>query len=434
MMPDFVTGFLHAAWVTFEAMAPYLALGLVFAGILHVFFTKRFVARHLGSNSPMVVVKAAALGVPLPLCSCGVIPTALSLRKSRASEGAVMSFLISTPQTGVDSIVATWGMMGPVFAIFRPIAAFVMGVAGGFAVRFRHPDSVASTAAEGPEECVVCNATSAHTHTWTEKGVAMWRYAFGTFLDDISVQLLIGVLVAAAIAFLVPDGALVKLVSNDFVGMLLMVVIGIPMYVCATASIPIAVALMLKGLSPGAAFVFLCVGPATNAATLLLVSRAMGRRFALFYVGTMIVGGLLAGIGLNTFFDATGLEPVFGPHAGHVHEESGAWWLDVVVYAFLVVLVASLARVLAPRWYSRIVHVFSRPKPIVGSDGAAGVTFSVEGMTCSHCASHVREALEGVQGVREVDVDLAGHRVRVRGTAGEEALREAVRVAGYKPF
>jgi uncharacterized protein len=303
-----------------------------------------------------------------------------------------------------------------------------MGIAGGLAVRFgRAPETV--PAASGPAaECVVCDSTGVHGHSLLEKVRAMGRYAFGTFLDDIAVQLVIGILIAALISFLIPDGLLVKYISNDLIGMALMVVIGIPMYVCATASIPIAVALMEKGLSPGAAFVFLCVGPATNAATILLVTRAMGKRFMGVYLGTMVVGSVLAGLGLNGLFGVTGMGPEFGPHAHHHGAEAAPWWMTASVYLFAAILALSLIRTMRPGLLRRLRRWSSRA---VG--GGSGVVLHVDGMTCSHCASHVREALESVKGVTKVTVDLGARSAAVEGDADESLLRDAVNRAGYKP-
>lgn len=420
-------------WSTFAEMAPYLLLGLIFAGILHVSFSKDFIARHLGADTFGSVVKAALLGVPLPLCSCGVIPTALSLRKSRASEGAVMSFLISTPQTGVDSIIATWGMLGPVFAIFRPIAALLMGILGGISVRLRKQGGRGIEADDKPntvgDDCVVCNTAGVHSHGLFEKVTAMIRYAFGTFLDDISVQLVVGIVLSGLISYFVPADFFQKFVTNDFAGMAIMIVVGMPLYVCATASIPIAAALMMKGLSPGAAFVFLAVGPVTNAASMLLITRSMGKRFMGFYLASTIVGAVLAGMALNAFFSLTGVDYVsVVAHAHHHQQNAGgvvSWLSRVGLYLFIIAFAVSLTRKAFPGVLYRL-----KQRGVNAPDGDI-YTLGIEGMTCSHCAAHVRQALEGVKGVTTVRVDLARKQAVIRG--GETgALKDAVRQAGYK--
>lgn len=422
-MLETITGVLSAIWATFVDMGPYLLLGLTFAGILHVLFKKEFVIRHLGTNSVASVVKAAVLGVPLPLCSCGVIPTALSLRHSRASRGAVMSFLISTPQTGVDSIVATYGMLGPVFAVFRPIAALVMGVAGGIAARFGDRQDNPGTDNGEQFECVMCDSSTEHSHGWLDKIRAMVSYAYGTFLDDISLQLVVGIVISGLISYAIPDGFFETYVNSELLGMLGVIVVGIPLYVCATASIPIAAALMMKGLSPGVAFVFLAVGPATNAATIALVGSKMGKRFVAIYLAVMTIGAVLAGLLLNATFRlvAGGMPDLTHLH----HHEAASPLMQVWVYLFLTILGLSLFRKLFPKLWYRMTARKTAP----AADGA--LIFGVEGMTCSHCVAHVKEALQSVPGVETVEVELNAKQARVRGDASEEALREAVKEAGY---
>ena len=299
--------FLNALRTTYLDMSPYLLLGLFFAGLLHILFKKETITRHLGGQRFSSVVKASALGVPLPLCSCGVIPTALHLRKSGASRGATVSFLISTPQTGIDSMLATYGMMGPVFAIFRPIAAFVMGICGGVTSNLMQKEPIKM------KEMADCSCDSSCSTTETP-ATTVWgklkkglRYAFVEFLDDISIQLLVGFILAALITWLVPDTFFEKFIGNDLLGMVVIILIGIPLYVCATASIPIAVSLMMKGLSPGGAFVFLAVGPATNAATIFMIANAMGRKTAILYVTSITVLSIVFGIVFNTLLDVTEL-------------------------------------------------------------------------------------------------------------------------------
>jgi len=342
------------------AMAPYLLLGLTFAGILHVTFSKSFVMRHLGGGGVVSVIKAALLGVPLPLCSCGVLPTAISLRKNRASEGATMSFLISTPQTGVDSILATWGMLGPVFAIFRPLAAFIMGIGGGLLInavgvdraRGQKPDTTGV-------DCPMCYIRTPHRHGIGDRMRALVKYAYAEFLDDVSAHLIAGVVISGLIAYFIPPGFFSRYVGNSFVEMLIMIAGGIPLYVCATASIPIAMALMMKGLSPGAAFVFLAVGPATNAASLLLIANSMGKRFAAVYLATISAFSIIAGYMLNLFFGIFGAG-ISHAHGEHHHGAGGFSWSVVFSLIFLVMLVLSVYRKYAANRLRRLLNVFKR--------------------------------------------------------------------------
>ncbi len=425
---------LLSIWATFVEMAPYLLLGLTFAGILHVLFSKDFIVKHLGRNSIGSVIKAAVLGVPLPLCSCGVIPTALSLRKSKASHGAVMSFLISTPQTGVDSIIATYGMLGPVFAVFRPIAALIMGAVGGLVARFASGGDGEGDAEQtngGGVECAVCGDTAEHRHGPLEKVRAMVTYAYGTFLDDISLQLVIGIVISGIISYAIPDGFFAKYVNSELVGMVAVIIAGIPLYVCATASIPIAAALMMKGLSPGVAFVFLAVGPATNAATIALVSSKLGRRFVSMYVSVMVIGSVLAGLALNATFRLLHGELPARPAMMHDQGEASPF-MQVWVYLFLGILGLSLVRKLFPVfWYRRVASRFG--PTLAEPEAEPGVlTVGIEGMTCSHCVAHVKEAIEGLEGVERADVSLNARSARVVGDVSPEEVKRAVREAGYR--
>jgi hypothetical protein len=424
-----VAGILNAIYATFVEMAPYLMLGLTFAGLLHILFKREFVARHLGGGGLAAVVKAAVLGVPLPLCSCGVVPTALSLRKSKASDGATVSFLISTPQTGVDSIVATYGMLGPVFAAFRPLAAFVMGIIGGSITTLlggaTTPHWGGRKSQERDPPCVVCFEDGDHTHSVREKIVAMCKYAFGEFLDDISPQLVVGIAISGLISFFVPPDFFGRYVDNEFAAMALMIVGGIPLYVCATASIPIAAALMMKGLSPGAAFVFLAVGPATNAATVTLIASVMGKKTVAVYLSVISVLSVAAGLALNGVFSLLGpnIEPTQQIHPGH--EMGSSPFSLVLAGLFAVLLLLSLSRRILP-------HLGAVSFTGKQASGTAATEVPVEGMTCSKCATHVREAILDVPGVKSCQVHLAGKRALVTGDFAMDRVRKAIEDAGYR--
>jgi uncharacterized membrane protein YraQ (UPF0718 family)/copper chaperone CopZ len=424
--------FYNAVVLTFLQMAPYLLLGLTFAGILHVLFKKEFIIKHLGKNSFMSSVKAALLGVPLPLCSCGVIPTALSLRRSKASEGATVSFLISTPQTGVDSIIATYGMLGPVFAIFRPVAAFVMGIAGGFITTLlgnKEPADDAS--APHAPDCPMCLVTAPHVHTVKEKVMGMFKYAYGDFLDDISAQLLVGIIISAIITIIIPPGFFEQYVGNTWIEMLIMVAGGIPLYVCATASIPIAMALMMKGLSPGAAFVFLAAGPATNAASIILIANVMGKKIVAIYLTVITVFSMAAGFLLNFVYKASGTNAMSDMHHNHAgHEHVGA--LSIVFsLIFLVMLLLSYMRKYYPSLWRTLTKVI--PGNSRKAEPATGVrTVAIEGMTCNHCVRHVTEELNKVAGIENVAVDLVSQQATFGGPVDIETVFAAVKAAGYR--
>ncbi len=411
-------GLLNEIWKTYISIAPYLFLGLVFAGLLHVIFKKDFVAKHLGKNNFFSVIKAAILGVPLPLCSCGVIPTALFLRKKKASKGATLSFLISTPQTGVDSIIATYGMMGPIFAIFRPLAAFVTGIVGGLVTNFvEKKDEPETVILEEKFDCDTCDVEEPHSHTILERVTSGLKYAFIEFLDDITIQLIIGIIIAGFISFLIPDNFFADFGGEGFMGMLLMIAVGIPLYVCATASIPIAVSLILKGISPGAAFVFLVVGPATNAATITLISRALGKKLIAIYLTVISVFAILGGLLLNDIFDIVGKPDMLMMH----HHEDISLFSKILVGVFSILMISSIFR--------KIRNKFKKPE--LGGE-MPNKTFLIEGMTCNHCVANVKDSLIKIEGVQNVRINLEKKNAVVDGEYNSDEIKAAITKAGYK--
>ncbi|MBM4352338.1 MAG: permease [Deltaproteobacteria bacterium] len=276
-----------------EQMAPYLLLGFMVAGLLHVFVPRRWVFRQLGRRSAWAVIKGALLGAPLPLCSCGVLPVAASLRKSGASPPAVLSFLIATPVTGVDSVLATYALMGGFLATVRPVASVVLAIAAGLVLLLSGKSGEeAGTSQETPQE-------TAAPPSLPSRLVAAVRYAFVDLFRGIAGSMLLGLAAGAAIAAFVPADLVTRLGVGGVLSYLLMVAIGVPLYVCATGSIPIAAALLAKGLSPGAALAFLLAGPATNTVAIAVSRTLVGRRGTLVYLACIVVGSVLAAAGTD---------------------------------------------------------------------------------------------------------------------------------------
>jgi len=326
---DFVAKF----WATLSDMAPYLLFGFFAAGLLSVFIPARLVERHLGGHGLWPVLKGALFGIPLPLCSCSVIPVTASLRKHGAGRGAASAFLISTPQTGVDSILVTFSLLGPVFTIFKPLAALVSGVFGGIIVDVLEPHGKADDQVieECKDECCVSDG---------QRGRLARALSYG-FVDlprDIGKALVVGLLIAGAIGALVGPGDL-KNVGTGIGAIVLMMLLGIPLYVCATASIPVALALINTGVSPGAALAFLMTGPATNAAGIATVWKVMGPRTAVVYLVTVASTALGAGLLLDHIF-AVSAETV-KPGMAAMIPEPVKW---VCAVALLGVLAAAIFR------------------------------------------------------------------------------------------
>ncbi len=348
-------------------MAPYLLLGLGVAGLLHVAIPRSLVGRLIGRPGFGSVSLASLLGVPLPLCSCSVLPTATYLRDAGASRPAVMSFLVSTPQTGVDSIAATWGLLGPFIAIYRAVAALIAGLVAGVGsmleLSFSRAGSRAladsgmrkaaarpiaeTTTAEGStaqescsrDECT-CGGTELATgedRSVAARGRELLHYAFGELLGDLLLPFLFGLGLAALITMLIPtDFFSGRAIGSGLPGMLLMVLIGIPMYICATSSIPIAVAFIAAGISPGAAYVFLMAGPATNAATLSVLTRVLGRRQTLVYLVAIILSAIGLGLVLDLLLPQTWEVPAQVLAEGSGHDHGRLAILATAVFAGLI--------------------------------------------------------------------------------------------------
>lgn len=384
-----------ASWMMLVQAAPYILFGLLFAGLIHVLVPESLVLRWMGSPGLLGVVRAALIGVPLPVCSCGVVPITVALRRKGASRPAAQSFLITTPESSVDSIFLTWGMMGPVMAIARPIAAFFTAILGGI-LSIASARSVEELKAEPASDLAADSGDAStissdhdhphhhhhdhhhhghhhhghhhHSHTLAFADSARarraltraltiqnqaeadaekedptslrrdlvqpaLRYGFGELLDDLAFWLVVGVMLAGGLTAVLPDNLDALGLGSGFLPMLALLVVGIPLYMCASASTPIAAALLLKGVSPGAALVFLLAGPATNAATVLLLAATFGRRFVTIYVTSVAAGALAAGLLLDLVLGD--FDVAAGLRAGAV-EEPGA--ISVVLALLLAIL------------------------------------------------------------------------------------------------
>jgi len=426
---NYIEQVLAQTWNVTAEMAPYLLFGFVIAGFVSVFLSPEWVERHLGGRGLAPVLKAVLLGIPLPLCSCSVIPVAASIRNHGASRGATTGFLLATPQTGVDSIVATWGMLGPVFAVFRALAAFVTGLIGGAVVSVVEPDGMLvpeDTPNSKAYPCTESCCASKDTEPRWKRGL---RYAFITLPGKTENPLAVGILIAGLIAAVVPPGLFAKYLGGGFLAMLLMMVVGIPIYVCATASIPLALGFMHLGASPGAALVFLVAGPATNAATLATVFKVLGKKTALVYLATVALGSLAAGLALDTTIRVLGGLGL--PEHHMTHEMTVAWWQHVLGVVLVAMIAASL-------WGGRVRKAApaaaEAPAPSGGDRAGEGaVVLKIDGMTCEHCSSSVARGLRNAPGVTSAEVDLAAGRATVRGQNLDVAgLRQVVQDLGYE--
>jgi uncharacterized protein len=345
--------FINALFELSNAMAPYILFGLFFAGILHELVPETLVTKHLGKESIASVVKATVFGIPLPVCSCGVIPLATSIKKSGASKGATLSFLISTPITGVDSILATYGMFGWIFTLYRVFTSMIIATTAGILTNiFDKEESPqikpAISAFAKPVTNSFAPKSSFNTTSFSTKQNEIkadvkakfsllkgLRYAFITLLGDIAKPLFWGLLLGALITVAIPQNLSNILVEYSWLSYLIVIAIAIPMYVCATASLPIAAALMLSGVSAGAAFVFLSAGPATNTVTIGVVKKMLGTKSLTIYLGSIIFGSILFGLGLDYVFSISEINP-----ASLVHLQEKATILtmvsSIILWSFVI--------------------------------------------------------------------------------------------------
>jgi uncharacterized protein len=401
-------------------MAPYLLLGFLFAGILYAWFPADKVYKYLGKKNFRSVLNASLLGIPLPLCSCGVIPTGVSFYKNGASKGASVSFLISTPQTGVDSILVTWSLLGWPLAIIRPIIALFTGLLGGLLTNRGEKDKINETAD------VVAAAPIAPRKKIGVSG--MLRYAFVDFMQDIVKWLTIGLIIAAAMAAIIPDDFFTNYLQNDYLSMLLVLVASIPLYVCATGSVPIAAVLIMKGLSPGAAIVFLMAGPATNAATMSVIGNTMGRKTLITYLFSIIAGAIFFGILINEIFPRDFFLNAMG-HLHHENHEHGflPYWLQAGSAIVLSILMAYglFMKYIHPKFLSK--------KTIVEkSENMNELLIKVDGMTCNHCKSNVENNLRKISGIKDVQIDLSSGKVSIHGEKLDKAeIADTITNLGY---
>jgi uncharacterized membrane protein YraQ (UPF0718 family)/copper chaperone CopZ len=416
------------SWSVLGEMGPYLLFGFLVAGFLSVLISREWVERRLGGRGVGPVLKATLLGIPLPLCSCGVIPVGASMYRHGAGRGATVAFLLSTPQTGVDSIAVTYRLLGPVFAVFRPLVALCTGLLGGYLVQaFDHPNSGQPDAAPKPV-CTEPCCTDRQSRNFVFRAL---RYGLISLPADIGSALVVGVLITGVLGVLLPANAFESYLGSGIMPILILMAAGIPMYVCATASVPVALAFMHLGASPGAVLAFLIAGPATNAATITTVWKVLGRRAVGLYLATIATSAVAFGLTLDWLFSALG---AVKPHLGeHEHGAPVGWWPDVWAIALLAVVVFSsrpFGRLIA--WMRRSGGAAGASAPESEPHAGRRLRLAVGGMTCGHCAASVHRALAECPGVEDVEVDLAGGAAIVTGgDLHPDEMAAAVEELGY---
>lgn len=446
-------------------MSPYLLLGFFLAGVMHAFVPGIVYHRYLGGKGFRSVFYGALLGVPLPLCSCGVIPTAMSLRKEGASKGATTSFLIATPETGVDSIIATYSLLGLPFAILRPIAAFCNAILGGWLINKFDTDTASVAISEAETKCSCGCGEGKMPATFMGKMREALKFGFVEMMEDIGRWLLVGLIVAGLITVFVPDEFFAMFRGNTQLSMLLVLCIAIPMYICATGSIPIAVALMLKGLTPGAALVLLMAGPACNMASILVIKKVMGNKSLALYLASIITMAIFWGHVVDyvlpmEWFQAGVLDAVC------CHEE-GTEWFNIACTIVLALLLINAFFFSKGHCHGHnhaeehdhchchehdddchchehdhnhdhnhehghcCCHNYHEENNNSTSKHTTIKTYRIEGMNCNHCRAAAEKAIQSVAGVTHVTVDLHNKEAYVEGTALPEDICKAIEEVGF---
>lgn len=395
-------------------MSPYILLGFLIAGLLHVFVNQKAMSRHLSGHGWKPVVKAALFGIPLPLCSCGVLPAAVALRRQGASRGASTSFLIATPQTGVDSIAATYSLLGLPFAVIRPIAALTGAMFGGMAV---------GKWADEPEDSTACHVESTVEEPSSEKFfsrlLAAIKYGFIDMVASVGKWLVIGLVIAALITVFIPDSFFLGLSRYPILAMLAMVAVAVPMYICATGSIPVALSLMLKGLSPGVAFVLLMAGPAANFASVMILRRSHGARTTAIYVASVVVTAIVFGLIIDFLLPASWFVPSVNGVHGACHHEFGVFDTLCSIILFLLLIYSAWKGSFGTHKHNTINNNMDRE-------------YKIEGMACAHCKATVEKALSSLPGVEKVEVILGEGKAIVSGDVAPEKVAETVRMVGFE--
>ena len=408
---NFVSAVLKEILFFFNEVSIYLLFGFIMAGLLHALFPESIIRRHLGRNSFYSVIKSTLFGIPIPLCSCGVVPVAASLKNSGASKGATISFLISTPQVGADSFMITFSLLGWVFGLFRIAASLITAIIAGLIVNIISGNS-RSQPGETP-------SNGASDENFGQRLRSMFDYIEYDLMGSIANALLAGIIIAGIIGALIPDGFFEKYMGSDFISMLLMLIVGIPMYICASASTPIAASLIMKGISPGAALVFLLTGPATNAVTISTVIKILGKKSTVVYLAAIAVVSLSLGYLLNILAARYGFHQIILLH----QHEMLPGWLKVFGSVILVLMLG---------WYYIKTKILNKVgSEIIMSDNK--ISLDVKGMTCMHCAGNVKKAVESVAGISGVSVDLARKTVlfQLEESGDIEEVKTAIVGAGY---
>ena len=391
-------------WNLLLIISPYLLFGFLIAGFLSVIISQDLIEKNLGNNQGLSsIIKASLFGVPLPLCSCSVIPVSASLKKHGASKGAVTSFLFSTPQTGIDSIMVTYGMLGPIVALIRPCIALITGVLCGSIVYGFDQEYDNLDTEDCHDEC--CDPLDESTIK------RILNYSFITLPKDIIKPLMIGIIIAALINIYLPITIIDNFVGQGFLSMIVMIIIGLPLYVCATASIPIALAMMGKGVTLGAALVFLMVGPATNTTSITTMMKILGKKSTIITIGSLIIISLFFGMLVD--FLSLSVPNILDSQHTHTHLS-----IINIISAIFIIIIA----------FNTLINFTGSTKSI---DTGDKLTIKISGMTCNHCTETIENGIRSM-GINDVNVDLDSSIAIINTNIDSKKIKDKIRSLGFE--
>ncbi len=392
----------------FFEMSPYLILGFFFAGLLHVVIGEKYIKKHFSKGGIIASVKAALFGIPLPVCSCGVIPLAESMNRDGASKSSTMAFLVSTPSSGVDSIFATYSLLGPVYAVFRPVASFISGVLVGIFTHFKEKNREISP--ESYQKNNIKNSNSKPKKSFKDA----FLYGFKVIPAGIANWLIIGIFIGGVISALVPTDFGTKYLLSPFLNYLMVLLISIPLYVCATGSIPIAASLIAKGILPGAALAFLIAGPATNTVTISFVYKRMGKKIAFLYIFFIITISLSFGLLFDLLVKKSNLNFGFVSSGGSFLPNSFKIISGIILGIIFLYSKLDLKRLKM----SKIKNVYS---------------INVPDMTCQHCKTKIGNAISSLQEILSYDINLKSKEIKIESEIDKQVIIKLIKNEGYHP-
>ncbi len=417
-MKEILINIFQSIWNLLLAMSPYLIFGFFVSGILNLVIPREKIGTHLSGNKFSSIVKASIFGVPLPLCSCGVIPVAAFLRKEGADKGSTISFLASTPTTGIDSILATYSLLGPLFAIIRPVAAFFSGIfAGTLTMIFEK---------KGKEKIHFDNNIINTNSTTLNKSLNFWdkikkiiNYGFFELINDAGKWILIGVIAGGIITFVIPTDFIHQYLGNPIISYPVMLILSIPMYICATGSIPIAAALILKGMSPGAGLIFLIAGPATNTATISFIAGKLGIKNLFIYLFSIISTSVIFGIIVDQVFYSS------GENFNFINTGMSMFplWLQTTTAILLTGLI----------FYSLFNNFVKKHfnKSIQPNNNKMNIILKIPNMTCQHCANTIQNAVKTIPGVEKINISLNEKLIQIEGEPDRDEIISIIQKSGY---